>query len=192
MANSLFLNKETRQATASYKIMTDKLGLRARNREVEVLKCFEKKKERLSPSDDLHLGRWDVEKLTEIEIDEIAVVFRDLRAAGYLKVTPGYEQTSSFLYDLTEEGQALLDSFIEVKPPEILESAESLYEYIRKYFDPNTHHWSQFSMTQYRPEHQARFIELLEELKARGVIEYHEYGRSMSVNVLQPQQEESL
>ena len=167
------------------------LGLRARNREIEVLKCFEKKKEQLSPSDDLYLGRWDVEKLTQIEIDEIAVAFRDLRAAGYIMVAPGYEMTSTRLYDLTEAGQAVLDSFIEVKQPSILEDAESLHTYIRKYYNPNTHHWNQFSMTQYRPEHQLRFVELLEELKERGVIEYEKYGRSMSVNILQCQIEES-
>lgn len=165
------------------------LGLRARNREIEVLKCFEKKKAQLSPSDDLHLGRWDVEKLTQINIDEIAVVFRDLRAAGYIEVAPGYEMTSTWLYDLTEAGQAVLDSFIEVKQSEILENAESLFEYIRKYYDPDTHHWSQFNMSQYRPEHKARFVELLEELKTRGVIEYKPYGRSMCVDILQPQLE---
>ena len=164
---------------------TDKLGLRARNREIEVLKCFEKKKEQLSPSDDLHLGRWDVEKLTEIAIDEIGTVFRDLRAAGYIEVAPGYLHTSSWLYDLTDEGQALLDTFIEVKQPFQLETAEHLYEYIHKYYDPNTHHWSYFNMSQYRPEHQKRFKELLEELKARGVIEYSEHGRLMCVDILQ-------
>ena len=168
-----------------------KLGLRARNREIEVLTCFEKKKQKLSPSDDLLLGRWDVEKLTEIDIHEIGTVFRDLRAAGYIEVAPGYEMTSSWLYQLTEAGQAVLDSFIEIKQPEILKDADSLYTYISKYYDPNTHHWSQFNMSQYRPEHQARFVELLEELKARGVIEYEPYGRSMSVNVLQRQLEET-
>ena len=160
------------------------LGLRARNREIEVLKCFEKKKEQLSPSNNLLLGRWDVEKLTQIEIDEIAVVFRDLRASGYIEVAPGYLHASSWLYQLTEAGQAVLDAFIEVKTPEILENADTLYEYIRGYFDPNTHHWSQFSMTQYRPEHQARFIKLLDELQERGVLEYKPYGRPMTVNLL--------
>ena len=165
--------------------MANKLGLRARNREIDVLKCFEKKKEHLSPSDNLLLGRWDVEKLTEIEIDEIAVVFRDLRAAGYIEVAPGYKQASSWLYELTEAGQAVLDSFIEVKQPEILENAEILFEYINGYFDPDTHHWSQFSMTQYRVEHATRFIALLDELQERGVLEYKPYGRSMCVNILQ-------
>ena len=171
--------------------METKLGLRARNREIDVLKCFEKKKEHLSPSDDLHLGRWDVERLTQIEIDEIPVVFRDLRAAGYIEVAPGYKQTSSWLYDITEAGQAVLDSFIEVKQPAILENADSLYEYISKYYDPNTHHWSQFSMTQYRVQHATRFIALLEELQERGVLEYKPYGCSMCVNILQCQSEET-
>ena len=178
---------EMRQVTASNLFMKNKLGLRARNREIEVLKCFEKKKEQLSPSDDLHLGRWDVEKLTQIEIDEIAVVFRDLRAAGYIEVAPGYKMTSTWLYDLTAEGQAVLDTFIEVKQPEILKDAESLYTYISEYYDPNTHHWSQFNMSQYRPEHQARFLELIRELKEQDVIEYQEHGRSVHVNILQHQ-----
>ena len=175
--------------TASNLFMENKLGLRARNREIEVLKCFEKKKQQLSPSDDFHLGRWDVEKLTQIEIDEIAVTFRDLRAADYIEIAPGYKMTSTWLYQLTEAGQAVLDSFIEVKQPSILEDAESLHTYIRKYDDPNTHHWSQFNMSQYRPEHQARFIELLEELKERGVIDYHKHGRSMYVDIRQRQLE---
>ena len=166
-----------------------KLGLRARNREIEVLKCIEKKKEQLSPSDDLLLGRWDVEKLTEIDIHVIGVVFMDLRAAGYIEVAPGYLHASSWLYQLTDEGQAVLDTFIEVKQPEILKDAESLFAYIHKYYYPNTHHWSQFNMSQYRPQHQARFIELLEELKERGVIDYHKHGRSMYVDVLQCQAE---
>ena len=161
------------------------LGLRARNREIEVLKCFEKKKEQLSPSNDLLLGRWDVEKLTEIDIHVIGVVFMDLRAAGYIEVAPGYLHASSWLYQLTDDGLAVLDSLVEVKQPEILKDAESLFAYIRKNFYPDTHHWSHFSMTQYRPQHEARFIELLDELQARGVIEYKPYGRSMSVNVLQ-------
>ena len=169
-----------------------KLGLRARNREIEVLKCFEKKKKQLSPSDDLHLGRWDVEKLTEIDIDEIGTVFRDLRAAGYIEVAPGYKQASSWLYDLTDEGQAVLDTFVEVKPPEILKDAKSLYEYMIKYYDPDTHHWSQFNMSQYRPEHIERFVELLEVLKARGVIEYKPHGRSMCVDILLRQEEATL
>ena len=118
--------------------------------------------------------------------------FRDLRAAGYIEVAPGYVQASTWLYELTEEGQAVLDSLVEVKPPEILKDAESLFKYISKYYDPDTHHWSQFSMTQYRPEHQARFVELLEALKARGVIEYKPHGRSMSVNILQRQEEATL
>ena len=167
-----------------------KLGLRARNREIDVLKCFEKKKEQLSPSDDLLLGRWDVEKLTQIAIDEIGVVFRDLRAAGYIEVAPGYVQTSTWLYVLTAEGQAVLDTFIEVKQPDILKDAETLYKYISKYYDPNTHHWSEFNMSQYRPDHQAQFVKLLEELMGRCVIEYNKHGRSMYVNILQRQLEE--
>ena len=165
--------------------MANKLGLRARNREIEVLKCFEKKKERLSPSDDLFLGRWDVEKLTQMDVYEIPIVFGDLRDAGYIELAPGYEMTSPQLYQLTEAGQAVLDSFIEVKQPAILENAETLYWYIFKYHDPDIHHWTHFNMTQYRPEHQARFIELLEELQKRDVLEYKKYGRSMSVNILE-------
>ena len=164
--------------------MENNLGLRAKNREIEVLKCFEKKKQQLSPSDDLHLGRWDIEKLTEIEIGEIAVCFRDLRAAGYIEVAAGYEMTDSRLYDLTKSGQAVLDSFIEVKQPFILKNAESLYTYILKFYDPNTHHWCHFNMSQYRPEHQTRFVDLLEKLKLRGALQYENRGRLMSVDIL--------
>ena len=172
-----------RQATVSDIIMADKLGLRARNREIDVLKCFEKKKEHLSPSNHLYLGRWDVEKLTQMDVYEIPIVFGDLRDADYIETAPGYEMTSPRLYQLTEAGQAALDSFIEVKRPEILENAETLYEYIYKYYHPDTHHWSEFSMTQYRPEHQARFAELLEELQEQGQITYNERGRSFVVDV---------
>ena len=172
-----------RQATVSDIIMADKLGLRARNREIEVLKCFEKKKEQLSPSDDLYLGRWDVEKLTQMDVYEIPIVFGDLRDAGYIELAPGYEMTSPQFYQLTEEGQAVLDTFIEIKQPAILENAETLYEYIYKYYYPDTHHWIHLNMTQYRPEHQTRFKELLEELQDQGQITYNEHGRSFIVDV---------
>ena len=172
-----------RQATASNVFMENKLGLRARNREIDVLKCFEKKKEHLSPSNALYLGRWDVEKLTEIDIHEIGTVFGDLRAAGYIEVAPGYKHASSWLYELTEEGQAVLDTFIEVTQPEILKDAETLYAYIYKYYYPDTHHWIEFNMTQYRPEHQARFEQLLEELQEQGQITYNAHGRSFVVDV---------
>ena len=161
--------------------MTDKLGLRARNREIEVLKCFEKKKEHLSPSDDLHLGRWDVEKLTQIAIDEIAAVFRDLRAAGYIEVAPGYEMTDSWLYVITETGQKLLDTFIEVKRPEELADAETLYTYIEKYENPDSHHWTEFNLSQYRTKHRMRFMVLLDELKEQKRLIYSPHGRSVYV-----------
>ena len=101
----------------------------------------------------------------------------------YIEVAPGYLHASSWLYQLTEAGQSVLDSFIEVKQPAILENAESLYEYIYKYYYPDTHHWSEFNMTQYRPEHQARFKELLEELQDQGKITYDVHGRSFVVDV---------
>ena len=161
--------------------MADKLGLRARNREIEVLKCFEKKKERLLPSDDLHLGRWDVEKLTQIDIHEISTVFRDLRDAGYIELAPGYEMTSPQLYDLTAEGQKLLDTFIEVKRPEELADAETLYTYIEKYENPDIHHWAEFNLFQYRTKHRQRFMELLDELKEQKRLIYSSRLRSVHV-----------
>lgn len=170
--------------------MGNKLGLRARNREIEVLKCFEKKKEQLSPSDDLHLGRWDVEKLTEIDIHVIGVVFMDLRATGYIEVAPGYLHASSWLYDLTAEGQALLDTFIEVKQPERLKDAESLYAYVSRYDDPDTHHYAKFNMSQYHPVHEARFKELIAELKEQGMLDYDLHGRDVLVKWVKEKKQE--
>ena len=164
--------------------MSDKLGMRARAREIEVLKCFEKKKETLSPSNFLTLSRHNVERLTEIGIHEIATVFSDLRAAGYIEVTPGYEMASAWIYELTEAGQMLLDTLVEVKQPKELESAESLFAYMSEYHDPNTHHWMSFNMTQYREEHRARFFLLLEKLCNQGRIAYKKYGRSWSVDII--------